>query len=322
MKPLKKPILITGASGFIGSNLTRYFVKKGIRVNIIIKKSSNVWRLKDIFENLNVHYADIGDKKKIQTIIKKIKPKTIFHLAAHGAYSSQSDMDRIKSTILDGTINLLNECSKYRFNAFINTGSSSEYGFKDKKMKENDLLVPNSYYSLFKSSATMFCQYMSLKKNLPITTIRPFHVYGPYEEPTRLIPTLLKRLIENKKIKLVSPDISRDLIYIDDVINFYVLIAKKNKLRGEIFNLGYGKKITIKQIYDYLKKITNYKISNKWGTMKNRNWDQKVWFSDMSHVKNKLGWSPKNNYKDGLYKTILWYEKNDKNNFFTNSYSK
>ena len=305
---MKKPILITGAAGFIGSNLTRYLVKKGIKVNIIIKKSSNVWRLKDIFENLNVYYADISEKKKIQTIIKKIKPKTIFHLATHGAYSSQSNMDRIKSTILDGTINLLNECSKYRFNAFINTGSSSEYGFKDKKMKESDLLMPNSYYSLFKSSATMFCQYMSLKKNLPITTIRPFHIYGPYEEPSRLIPTLFKKLTRNKKVKLVSPDISRDLIYIDDVVNFYILIAKNNKLRGEIFNLGYGKKITIKQIYDYLKKITNYKISNKWGTMKNRNWDQKVWFSDMSYVKKKLGWSPKNNYKVGLYKTIMWYK--------------
>ena len=304
------PILITGAAGFIGSNLARYLVRKGIRVNIIIKKSSNVWRLKDIFENLNVYYADISEKKKIQTIIKKIKPKTIFHLATHGAYSSQSNMYRIKSTILDGTTNLLNECSKYRFNAFINTGSSSEYGFKDRKMKESDLLMSNSYYSLFKSSATMFCQYMSLKKNLPITTIRPFHVYGPYEEPSRLIPTLFKKLTGNKKVKLVSPDISRDLIYIDDVINFYILIAKNNKLRGEIFNLGYGKKITVKQIVDYLKKITNYKISNKWGTMKNRNWDQKVWFSDMSYVKKKLGWSPKNNYKDGLYKTILWYEKN------------
>lgn len=309
MKLLKNPILITGATGFIGSNLTRYLVKKGIRVNIIIKKSSNIKRLKDIFENLNVYYADIRDKKKIQTIIKKIKPKTIFHLATHGAYSSQSNMDRIKSTILDGTINLLNECSKYKFNVFINTGSSSEYGFKDKKMKENDLLVPNSYYSLFKSSATMFCQYMSLKNNLPITTIRPFHVYGPYEEPSRLIPTLFKKLTGNKKVKLVSPDISRDLIYIDDVVNFYILIAKKNKLRGEIFNLGYGKKTTIKNIYDYLRKITNYKNFNKWSTMKNRSWDQKVWFSDMTYVKRKLKWSPKIDYKKGLYKTLIWYKE-------------
>ena len=309
LKNIKQPILITGATGFVGSNLLRFFVSKNIKVNILIRKSSNLWRINDILHKTNFYYVDLSDKFKLSKKIKDIKPKTIFHLAAHGAYSSQNNMDTIKSTVLDGTINLLNECSKYRFNSFINSGSSSEYGFKDKKMKESDLLVPNSYYSLFKSSATMFCQYVSLKKNLPITTIRPFHVYGPYEEPTRFIPTLFKKLIENKKIKLVSSDISRDLIHIDDVINFYILIAKNNKLRGEIFNLGYGKKITIKNIYDYSKKITKSKLNNKWNTMNNRMWDQPIWYSDMSYVKKKLKWYPKINYKKGLYKTLIWYKK-------------
>ena len=309
LKNIKQPILITGATGFVGSNLLRFFVSKNIKVNILIRKSSNLWRIKDILHKSNFYHVDLNDNIKLAKKIRKIKPKTIFHLAAHGAYSSQNNMDTIKSTVLDGTINLLNECSKYNFNVFLNTGSSSEYGFKNKIMKERDLLIPNSYYSLFKSSATLFCQYMSLKKNLAITTIRAFHVYGPYEEPIRLIPTLLKKLIENKKIKLVSPDISRDLIYIDDVINFYILIAKNNKLRGEIFNLGYGKKTTIKLIYDYLKRITNYKNFNKWSTMKNRSWDQKVWFSDMTYVKRKLKWCPKIDYKKGLYKTLIWHKE-------------
>ena len=175
-------------------------------------------------------------------------------------------------------------------------------------MSENDVLVPNSYYSVFKSSATLLCQYESIANNLSITTVRPFHVYGPYEEPTRLIPTLIHQLINNKKSKLVSPKISRDLIFIDDVINFYLLVGTKEKLRGEIFNLGFGKKITIKDIYDYLKKITHSKVNNKWNSMKNRSWDQTVWYSNMTNVKNKLNWKPKINFKKGLYKTLIWYK--------------
>ena len=153
---MKYPLLITGAAGFVGSNLTRYFVSRGIKVNILIKKNSDTWRLKDIIHKVNVHYADIADVNKIKRIIKNIKPKTIYHLATHGAYSDQNEIEKIKKSILDSTFNLINECKKYKFNIFINTGSSSEYGFKNKSMKEKDVLVPNSYYSVFKSSSTLY----------------------------------------------------------------------------------------------------------------------------------------------------------------------
>ena len=305
---LKQPILITGASGFVASNLVRYFVSKNIRVNLLLKKNTNLWRIKDIIHKTNSFYLDLGDVKDVKKIIKKIKPKIIFHFAAHGAYSNQTDLYSIKKTILDGTLNLLTECKRYGFDIFINTGSSSEYGFKKTIMREDNLLVPNSYYSVFKSSATLLCQYESIKNNLPIVTIRPFHVYGPYEEPSRLVPTLIKQLLNNRKSKLVSPNISRDLIYIDDVIDFYLMVSSKKKLIGDIFNLGFGKKITIRMIYDHLKKITKSNVQNKWNSMKNRSWDQTIWYSDMSNVKKKFKWKPKINFKNGLSKTLIWYK--------------
>tara|TARA_B110000238_G_scaffold139213_1_gene150114 strand:- start:2902 stop:3834 length:933 start_codon:yes stop_codon:yes gene_type:complete len=306
---LKYPILITGAAGFIGSNLTRHFVSRGINVHILIKRSSNIWRLNDIINKTNVHYADVGDKNKIKQIIKKIKPKTIYHLAAHGGSSDQNDLDKIKKSILDSTFNLINECKKYKFNIFINTGSSSEYGFKNKAMKESDNLTPNSYYSVFKSSSTLFCQYESFKSNLQIVTIRPFHVYGPFEGDNRLVPTLIKNMLCNKKIKLVSPKVSRDMIFISDVVDFYIMIAKKKNLKGEVFNLGSGKKTTIKEIYNSLKKITDYKVKNSWGSMTNRYWDQSIWYSNNSYVKNKLNWKPEVSLKKGLASTVNWYKE-------------
>ena len=135
-----------------------------------------------------------------------------------------------------------------------------------KKMSENDVLVPNSYYSAFKSSATLYSQFESIKSKIQIVTIRPFHIYGPYERPNRLIPVLIKNMLANKKLKLVSPKISRDLIHADDLIKFYIHISNQ-KLIYEIFNLGGGKKYTIKEIYETLKKITGYK-KNLWNSMK------------------------------------------------------
>ena len=306
---MKHPILITGAAGFVGSNLARYFVSRGIKVNIIIKRSSNTWRLNDIIKKTNVHYADISDINNVKKIIKKIKPQTIYHLATHGGYSDQTDLVKIKKSILDATYNLINECKKYKFNIFINTGSSSEYGFKNKAMKESDILEPNSYYSVFKSSASLYCQYESLKSNIQIVTIRPFHVYGPYERSNRLIPSLIRNMLNDKKVKLVSPKVSRDMIYISDVVNFYIMVANKKNLKGEIFNLGSGKKTTIKEIYSLLKKITNYKVKNYWGSMKNRYWDQSIWYSNNLYVKTKLNWKPEVDLKKGLANTVNWYKK-------------
>ena len=306
---MKNPILITGAAGFIGANLERYFVLKGVKIHVIIKKTTNTWRLSDILNKINIHYADINDKKKIREIIRLVKPKTIFHLATHGAYSDQNDLDKIKNSILDSTYNLVNECKKYKFNIFINTGSSSEYGFKKQKMSESDILVPNSYYSAFKSSATLYSQFESIKSKIQIVTIRPFHIYGPYERPNRLIPVLIKNMLANKKLKLVSPKISRDLIHVDDLIKFYIHISNQKKLIGEIFNLGSGKKYTIKEIYETLKKITGYKKKNLWNSMKNRSWDQTIWYSDMSYVRRKIKWKSEINLKNGLFKTVQWHKK-------------
>ena len=306
---MKYPILITGAAGFVGSNLVRYFVSQGIKIHIIIKKNSNLWRLKGVMNKIHVHYSDLNNKTNIKRIIKKIKPKTIFHLATNGAYSDQNNLIKIKESIFDSTFNLINECKKYKFNIFVNTGSSSEYGFKKKKMKESDVLVPNSYYSVFKSSISLYCQFESINSNIQIITVRPFHVYGPFERPTRLIPVLIKKMLSNKKISLVSPKISRDLIHIDDLIRFYIKIANKKNLIGEILNLGSGKRYTIKEIYNSLKKLTGYKKKNLWNTMKNRAWDQSIWYADMSYVRRKIKWKPRINLKNGLLKTVEWHKK-------------
>ena len=144
---------------------------------------------------------------------------------------------------------------------------------------------------------------------MQIVTIRPFHVYGPFESDNRLIPTLIRNMINKKNIKLVSPKVSRDLIYIDDAIKFYLMIAEKKALRGQIFNLASGKKTTIKDIYNSLKSITNYKRINKWNSMQNRYWDQTIWYANMSYVNKKLKWRPTVKLKKGLKKTVDWYKK-------------
>ena len=310
---IKEPILITGPAGFIGSNLLRKCVDEKLNVNVFLRKSSNTWRIEDILDKVQVHNVDLSNTKEVQDKILRIKPRTIFHLAAYGAYEYQDEIDNIKQAILDATMNLIRACSITGFNIFVNTGSNSEYGFKRFPMKETDLLTPNSYYAVFKAASSMFCQYESISKKLPIVTVRPFHVYGPYEEKTRLIPTLISKFLNNECPPLTAPDIARDMIYVEDVVNFYLFLTNQNIDYGSIFNLGTGAQYSLQEVVDLTLKLTDSKVKPIWNTMQKRKWDQISWEADINKVKKFFGWTPINNLENGLSKTINWYKNHNRN---------
>ena len=93
-------ILVTGSSGFVGSNLVRRLVKEEKDVHIILKKESNPWRIKDLLEKVTVHYCDLVDAKGLADIIKRVQPSIIYHLATRGGYTFQSDVDNIFQIII------------------------------------------------------------------------------------------------------------------------------------------------------------------------------------------------------------------------------
>lgn len=300
------PILITGAGGFIGSNLTRRIAAERSDVHVIVRNESNLRRIKDILPHITVHRADLTDRDDVFLKIGKIQPKTIFHTAAYGVHSFQEETEKIEAMNLHGTINLLDACLKSGFSIFINSGSSSEYGTKDEPMKETDILTPDSDYAVFKAAATHHCQHLARSKKIPVITLRPFSVYGQFEESTKLIPTLISSLLNNTCPPLVSPDTARDYIFIDDVVDAYLIASQKPELSGEIFNIGSGRQTTLKEIVDLSIRLTGAAIEPRWGTMNQRSWDRNTWQADISKAKSILNWSPKTDLKEGLTKTMNW----------------
>jgi nucleoside-diphosphate-sugar epimerase len=308
----RKRIFMTGGAGFIGANIIHKLLQLNYEINICVRPSTNLWRLKNIISNLNIHEIDILDKQNLTKKITQINPSAIIHLATYSQYRNQEEFEQMVETNINGTLNLLTASKDICYDIFINTGSSSEYGIKDKPMKETDLLEPVSFYAATKSSATLLCQVFSREYKKPITTLRPFSVYGPLEEENRFIPTIINAVIKNKPIKLTSGNQRRDFIHIQDIVDIYVkTLSCGKKLSGQILNMGTGIEYTNDEVVKTLFKISGKKVKIEKGLYPKRIWDTPHWIADTLKTKRLLNWKPKFTLEEGLRYTYNWSKKNE-----------
>ena len=315
-----KRVIVTGGGGFLGANLTRMLLEHGHEVHLLVRPGHNYWRIKAILDDVYLHAVELQDSPHLDEIIKRIKPDWVFHLAAHGAYSHQTDVNQIIQVNIQGTINLVQACMENGFEAFINTGSSSEYGFKDHAPEETDLLEPNSYYAVSKASASLFCRYVSQSEGLNIITLRLYSVYGPWEEPTRLIPTLITKGLKGKLPPLVSPNAAHDFVYVDDVCNAYLIAATSHILeRGAIYNVGTGVQISMEEAVQAARDILNISDKPEWGSMTDRHWSTNIWVADNRKIREDLSWQPHYSFELGLKHTLNWFRNNPEMLAFYNS---
>lgn len=314
MKPVSsgKKVFITGAGGFVGANLTRRLLSLNYDVHVLWKRSSNPWRIEDIKNQITLHDINLLSKNSVSSVLNKIQPMAIIHLATYSSYRNQEDIEEIVNISINGTLNLLLASKNIPYEIFVNTGSSSEYGFKEKPMKETDLLEPISFYASSKAGQTVLCQAFSFEYKKPIVTIRPFSVYGPYEQEDRFIPTIIRSLIAKKEIKLTQGSQRRDFIYVDDLVDIYVkALEKKELLKGKILNAGTGKQYSNDEIVKTLFKISGIRVPIEKGKFPKRIWDSPNWISDTKNVKKSLNWKPKYSLEKGLRNTYDWFLKNN-----------
>ena len=316
-----KRVIITGATGFVGANLARLLLRDGHELHLLVRRNYTAWRIETIRPDVQIHEIDLNDSDKLNNLVKQIHPDWIFHLAAYGAYSSQNDLRNMIQTNFMETVNLVEACLKTDFEAFINTGSSSEYGFKNHAPDETEWLEPNSYYAVTKASASLYCRYVAHSQGLKIITLRLYSVYGPWEESTRLIPTLVMRGLQGKLPPLVNPDVCRDFVYVDDVCQAYHIAAGSDKAeRGSIYNVGTGVQTSMREVVEAAKHLMDITDEPEWGTMPDRHWSTNIWVADNHKIREELSWQPSYYFEAGLSQTIRWFRNNPEVYAFYNSF--
>ena len=213
---------------------------------------------------------------------------------------------------MTSTINLVEACAKVGFECFVNTGSSSEYGFYDHAPKEEEPVEPNSYYAITKAAATMTCRFVAARDKLRIPTLRLYSVFGPYEDPRRLMPTLINRGRQGELPPLVDPSIARDYIYVDDVVEaFLKAVQAKDQEPGAVYNVGTGIQTSMKEIVEIAREVLTIEAEPSWGSMENRVWDSSVWVADNEKIRKELSWEPEYSLKEGFRSFSNWMDNLD-----------
>lgn len=305
-----KRVLVTGGAGFVGANLARWLLRDGHELHLLLRRDSDRWRLEQIEDEVRIHWVDLEDENGVGKAAAAVRAEWVFHLAAHGGYSSQTDRHRIVRTNILGTMNLLEACLGVGFEAFVNTGSSSEYGFKDHAPSEEEPIEPNSYYAVSKASATLYCRYVAQRQGARIPTLRLYSVYGPFEDPRRLIPTLIVRGLHGQLPPLVSPDVARDYVYVDDVNRAYLLAATQPAEEpGAVYNVGTGRQTPLRGVVEIARRQLGIRVEPRWGTMPGRQWDTDTWQSDNRKIRRHLGWEPRYALEQGLSAFLAWFRE-------------
>ena len=191
--------------------------------------------------------------------------------------------------------------------AFVNAGSSSEYGLKDHPARESELVEPNSTYAVSKVAATLYLQTLAREQERHIVTLRLYSVYGPWEEPNRLMPTLAVRALRGRLPRLVDPATARDFVHVDDVVEAFLAAARAHDLeRGTILNVGSGVQTTIGELVELARRTFAIDAEPEWSSMPGRAWDTSSWVANVERVADQLGWRSSITLEGGLRGLAQW----------------
>jgi NAD dependent epimerase/dehydratase len=249
-----KKVLVTGAGGFIGSHLCEALLAKGARVTAMLRYSSRSdWG--------NLEFLSLEDRMRLEVVAGNVEDAdcvaqqvrgkdVVFHLAALIAipYSYIAPMSYVRTNV-EGTLNVLEAARKQGVERFIHTSTSETYGTAlYTPIDEKHPLQGQSPYSASKIGADKIVESYHRSHELPVVTIRPFNTFGPRQSARAIIPTIVSQAMTQDEIRLGSLSPVRDLSFVSDVAQGFIMLAESDQAIGETINIGSGEGISIGEL--------------------------------------------------------------------------
>lgn len=319
----ERVILLTGAAGFIGSNVTLYLVRKYPNYHIIgydaLTYAGFKENLKEIWNESNFTFikGNILSSDLVNHVLQEHKVDTIIHFAAfsHVCNSFGNSIEFTKNNIL-GTHTLL-ECAKQfkkQLRLFISVGTDECYGGESDKpcTEEGTVLRPTNPYASTKCGAEHLSRAYYLSFDLPIIITRGNNVVGPRQHPEKLVPKFITLMQRGEPCPIHGTGESRrSFLYVEDAAEAFDTIMHKGVI-GQTYNIGCEWEYTVNETFERLANLLGLSDEDKLKSRKNvrdRHFNDFRYMIDCSKMK-QLGWEAKTNFDTALRKTIDWYQSN------------
>ena len=310
----KETILVTGASGFIGSHLLESLLELKYNIVIIERSDSNHERIKSVLKKVKIYYSD---KNQTEKAFENNKIDYVIHLATRyiKTHNSVEDVDSIVDTNVKFSSELCQYSIQYGVKGFINTGTFFEYKMQNRPIKENDIEEAYNLYSASKLAFQEILKYYAHNDGLKIVTLRLFSPFGDRDNE-KLMALLVNTLNSGQVLEFSGGKQQWNFTYIKDIVLAYIKTLeyiKKTEVKNSIFNVGYDKVYSIKDIAKKLEKIAGKKFNILWGAKPYA--ENEIYYAncDNSKLKKILRWKPKYDIDYGLRKTYEYYSERDKN---------
>jgi NAD dependent epimerase/dehydratase len=323
-----KKVLLTGASGFIGSHVLEQLVLSGASVTALLhyNGSNEIGNLKYVDEKIvsqvKIVFGDITDSFQMYTLVKG--QDLVLHLAALiGIPYSYVAPAAYVSTNINGTLNILEAVRKNDVQKLVITSTSETYGTAVyAPIDEKHPMQGQSPYSATKIGADKIAESYFLSFGLKVCTLRPFNTFGPRQSTRAVIPTIISQALNSNEIKLGSLDPIRDMLFVKDTARGFLMAGASERSIGEVINLGTGVGVTIGELVDKIQKILNTDKEIITDDQRIRPEKSEVFklLCENKKANEIIYWKPKINLEEGLIETIDWFKKNH-NNFNYSKYS-
>lgn len=310
-------VLVTGASGFVGSHLTERCVELGYQVKAFIHyNSQNNWSWLEFSphkKNIEVITGDIRDFDSVFAAMENVD--TVFHLAALIGipYSYVSPLAYLKTNI-EGTYNVLHVAKTLGTKNVLVTSTSETYGTAQYvPMDEKHPMVGQSPYSASKIGADNLAVSYFKSFGTPVKIVRPFNIYGPRQSARAIIPSIIIQILNGKrKLKLGNVNPTRDLTFVKDTVSGFLAIAKHDGFNGEYVNIGMKEEISIHDLVYLIAKLmkTEVEITNDAQRVRPAQSEVERLLCDNQKLVKATGWAPKYNLEKGLTETIQFITEN------------